>query len=111
MALINQVTLATKWYTLNSSVSDSAGSNTKPYYFAVNINGTWYYYESDYPFYVVDNGSSYYIVFAYGNTLRNGSNYTKGNNFGTKNGIVYYEEFLTRTSIIQSKQDIYIWRA
>ena len=107
----NKGTLASAWYVINSAVSDAAGRNTKTYYFAMLISATWYYYESDYPFYIVDNGSSYYIVYSYGYTLRNGTNYTTGSSYGTKSGIVYYKELFTRTSIIQSKQDIYIWRA
>ena len=109
--------LASKWYVINSAVSDGAGCNTKPYYFAVYLNGNFFYYESDYPFYIVDNGGNYYIVYAYDHTTRASTiaptptNYTTGNNFCTKNGIVYYEELYTRTSIIQSKQDLYIWRA
>ena len=50
--------LASKWYVLNSAVSDAVGRNTKPYYFAVYLGGLWFYYESDYPFYIVDNGSN-----------------------------------------------------
>lgn len=111
MALLSGDVLASKWYVINSATSDEAGRNTKTYYFAMLINATWYYYESDYPFYIVNNGTTYYLVYAYGYTLRSGSNYTTGSNFGAKNGIVYYKEFLTRSTTIQSKQDIYIWRA
>lgn len=107
----NKGTLASKWYVINSAISDTAGRNTKTYYFAVYLNGNYFYYESDYPFYIVDNGSGYYIVYSYGHTLRNGTNYTSGTSYGTKNGFVYYIESYTRTSIIKSKQDIYIWRA
>lgn len=113
----NKGTLASKWYVINSAISDAAGRNTKSYYFAVYLNGNYFYYESDYPFYIMDNGTSYYIVYAYNHTTRASNiaptpvSYTTGSNLGTKNGIVYYQELYTRTSIIQAKQGIYIWRA
>ena len=104
-------TLATNWYVINPEISQTSGYANHSYYFAIYINGRNYCYEADNPFYIVDNGSgsNFYIIFPYGGTLRDGTNYASGTLLGTKNGLTYYKERYPRSSKLNSNKDIYLW--
>lgn len=110
----NKGTLASNWYVINPTYADDRGYNTKKYYFTVIISGTFYGYESDYPFYFIDNGTSFYIClpFIKGAVLRNGTTYYPASiktDVGDVNGILYVRENYTRIKVAQSNVDIYIW--
>ena len=104
--------LATGFYTLNTALVTPLN---KTYRAKVNINGTTYDYDSDYPFYLVQlTSTTYYIACAYGYVYRSGNSYNPPKiDLGYIDGIKYVREIYTRSipsNMFNSVVDVELWQ-
>ena len=86
--------------TVNTSlVNESSALQSYPYYLKMNIGGTWYWYVSNYPIYLYNNGGtskSWQICMAYGSSKRAPSDVSLTTVAGTKHGQEYRREDTSR---------------